>query len=258
MSPEAIKAKFTAIQKKAEAASTRQSASRQKWTVGFFLLFVVFGLAFFLTSKWWMPVSYTHLDVYKRQLLFRVYIIGVSWVARTFDGLAQAFAMFGFSWALIDGPNIIQKILGIDAGLSSAFHTVMGVYQGARMAAGLAKGTMHAAKTGMHAAAKAAGGVALATAAVGGYTAGKAKGIHDYVKEKQEAAKNQGRAGTIYGYSSFDRTLNAGEHPPKLGDGKQPEANGAPPVEPRSHGTPGMDTSQSEHSEAQNLSRIHI
>lgn len=188
-------------------------------------------------------------------LLFRVYIIGVSWVARTFDGLAQAFAMFGFSWALIDGPNIIQKILGIDAGLSSAFHTVMGVYQGARMAAGLAKGTMHAAKTGMHAAAKAAGGVALATAAVGGYTAGKAKGIHDYVKEKQEAAKNQGRAGTVYGYSSFDRTLNAGEHPPKLGDGKQPEANGAPPVEPRSHGTPGMDTSQSEHSEAQNSDR---
>ena len=59
MNPEAIKAKFTAIQKKAEAANTRQSASRQKWTVGFFLLFVVFGLAFFLMSKWWMPSNIT-------------------------------------------------------------------------------------------------------------------------------------------------------------------------------------------------------
>lgn len=158
--------------------------------------------------------------------MFRVYIIGVSWVSHTFEGLAQAFAMFGFSWALIDGPNIIQKLFGIDAGLSSAFHTFMGVYNSARAAAGITKGAMHAAKAGMHMAPKVAGGAAVAAAATGGFAAGKIKGIHDYVKEKQEAAKNQGRAGPVHSYSSFDRAaLNSGAQTPKLSDGK---SNGKP------------------------------
>ncbi len=164
-------------------------------------------------------------------LLFRVYIIGVSWVSRTFDGLAQAFAMLGFSWALIDGPNIVQKILGIDAGLSSAFHTIMGVYQGARVATGLAKGAAHVAKSGFHGLSKAAGGTAHAAAAVGGYTAGRTRGFHEYVKGKQEASKSQGRAGPVYGYSSFGNSLEGGKQPPKLGDGKFPESAGNPPAD---------------------------
>ncbi len=52
-----VKDRLIAVQKKAEAASNHQSARRQKMTVGFFLLFAVLGLGFFLTSKLWMPAN---------------------------------------------------------------------------------------------------------------------------------------------------------------------------------------------------------
>ncbi len=192
-------------------------------------------------------------------LLFRVYIIGVSWVSRTFDGLAQAFAMLGFSWALIDGPNIIQKLFGIDAGLSSAFHTIMGVYQGARAVTGLAKGTARAAKAakvGIQKAPRIAGGAAVAATAAGGYMAGRAQGFHEYAKGKQEASKNQGRVGPVYGYSSFGNSLEGGKQPPKLGgateSGGNPSADmGTSPHGGNPAGTPTPETggNQLEHPE---------
>ena len=69
---------------------------------------------------------------------------------------------------MIDAPNIIQKILGIDAGLSSGFKTMASVYYASRTAWGAAKGAASVAK-------KAAG---AGTAAMG-YTAGTAKGVYD-------------------------------------------------------------------------------
>lgn len=81
---------------------------------------------------------------------------------------------------MIDAPNIIQKILGIDAGLSSGFKTMASVYYASKTAWGTAKGAASVAK-------KAAG----AGTAVMGYTAGTAKGIYDFAGQKKSSKSNQ-------------------------------------------------------------------
>ncbi|EOA2660257.1 pLS20_p028 family conjugation system transmembrane protein [Listeria monocytogenes] len=86
-------------------------------------------------------------------------------------GVPYAFAMVGAIWFVIDGPTIIQKVLGIDAGISSAWGLVGGA-MGVKAAAGVGK---------------AAGGVAGAaaslaaqgTAFVGGAGAGAISNITD-------------------------------------------------------------------------------
>lgn len=113
-------------------------------------------------------------------LVFRLYIFGVAWVSGTFDGLSKAICLLGFSWGMIDAPNIIQKILGIDAGLSSGFRTMASMYYAGRTAAGVVKGTADVAKKAAHA--------GMATT---GYTAGVVKGVHDYHKSKGNNQTNQ-------------------------------------------------------------------
>lgn len=47
-------------------------------------------------------------------------------------GITKAFFLLFVAFAVADGPNIVQKITGIDAGLSSAFGKVFAISQGAR------------------------------------------------------------------------------------------------------------------------------
>ena len=110
----------------------------------------------------------------------RVYVFGVAWVSETFEGLSKAICLLGFSWGMIDAPNIIQKILGIDAGLSSGFKTMASVYYASRTAWGAAKGAASVAKKAAEA----------GTAAMG-YTAGTAKGIYDFAGQKKSSKSNQ-------------------------------------------------------------------
>ena len=55
-------------------------------------------------------------------LLLQDYVNGMPNV----NGLVKAFMILFCALAVIDGPNLIQRILGIDAGLSSGFHFMMG------------------------------------------------------------------------------------------------------------------------------------
>lgn len=113
-------------------------------------------------------------------LVVRVYVFGVAWVSETFDGLSKAICLLGFSWGMIDAPNIIQKILGIDAGLSSGFKTMASVYYASRTAWGATKGAASIAK-------KAIG----AGTAVMGYTAGTTKGVYDFAGQKNSSKSSQ-------------------------------------------------------------------
>ncbi|MGU9410884.1 pLS20_p028 family conjugation system transmembrane protein, partial [Clostridium perfringens] len=50
------------------------------------------------------------------------------------------------SWAVIDGPNIIERIFGIDAGIKSSWGAVVAGIEGARMAGKGAKSVAGAGK----------------------------------------------------------------------------------------------------------------
>lgn len=78
-------------------------------------------------------------------LVVMMYVFGAAWVFDTFEGLSKGIYLLGFSWRMIDVPNMIQKILGIDADLSSGIKTTS-VYHISRTAWVATKGDDSIAK----------------------------------------------------------------------------------------------------------------
>lgn len=62
--------------------------------------------------------------------------------------IVKIFLVLGGMKFCIDGPDIITKILGVDAGVKSGYGTIMGVQAAARMATGAGRIVSKGAKTG--------------------------------------------------------------------------------------------------------------
>ncbi|MDQ7861170.1 hypothetical protein RCO48_09275 [Peribacillus frigoritolerans] len=63
------------------------------------------------------------------------------------DGVAYLIALFAFSLAVIDGPNIVERLFGIDAGLKiSVGRAVAGGYAVAKGVTSATKGTANTLK----------------------------------------------------------------------------------------------------------------
>ncbi|HAE0521282.1 TPA_asm: hypothetical protein G2720_26155 [Salmonella enterica subsp. enterica serovar Enteritidis str. P125109] len=58
----------------------------------------------------------------------KLYTIGTAYLADTLDGLAYLIALIAFSAALIDGPNMVERLFGIDAGLKRGWGVALGAY----------------------------------------------------------------------------------------------------------------------------------
>lgn len=112
-------------------------------------------------------------------VLTNMYMLYNSWLTKTLvsnglgdNGILKILFIVGGSIAAIDGPNIVERILGIDAGLKSAWGSVMAGY-------GLAKGALNSGKalvssgkalaSGMS---KLGNGLSLGMAGTGGAIAG--------------------------------------------------------------------------------------
>lgn len=87
--------------------------------------------------------------------------------ASSIGAIGKIFGLLGGAWFIFDGPNIIQKTLGVDAGLSGAYGVLAGAV-GASKIAQTAKGAAGLAKN--------------AAAGAGGF----AKGLSDEMKEKNQ------------------------------------------------------------------------
>lgn len=84
-------------------------------------------------------------------LLLRIYIMVLFAIKKDGSAIgnnlaAELMIMLGGAKFVIDGPDIIVKILGIDAGVKSGLGTVMGI----RTAAGMARGAAHTASSIAH------------------------------------------------------------------------------------------------------------
>ncbi|MCV9901333.1 hypothetical protein OKS35_14485 [Exiguobacterium sp. N5] len=58
----------------------------------------------------------------------KLYTIGTAYLAETLDGFAYLIALIAFSVALIDGPNMVERLFGIDAGLKRGWGVALGAY----------------------------------------------------------------------------------------------------------------------------------
>ncbi|MBC1353683.1 hypothetical protein HB837_14685 [Listeria innocua] len=97
-------------------------------------------------------------------------------------GVPYAFAMVGAIWFVIDGPTIVQKVLGIDAGISSAWGLIGGA-MGVKAAVGVGKAGVGVAGA---AASLAAQGAAYLGGAGAGAISNIADGLADGLNKKKD------------------------------------------------------------------------
>ncbi|KGL46339.1 hypothetical protein EP56_01750 [Listeriaceae bacterium FSL A5-0209] len=111
-------------------------------------------------------------------------------VEQQLKGVSYILAMVGAVWFVLDGPVMIQKILGVDAGIQSAAGAIggmMGVKAGASMAAG-------AAGMGGAAASKVANGAAAVAGAGVGHAAGSTEAMAKGINERKQQKDSNGGA----------------------------------------------------------------
>lgn len=80
-------------------------------------------------------------------LIIKLFIYYTNWtigLSGSMGWIGSALMLLAGAWALLDAPNIVERVLGIDAGLRSGYGALMGAYAGSKMigsgAKGLAKG----------------------------------------------------------------------------------------------------------------------
>lgn len=73
-------------------------------------------------------------------ILIKVFTLGENYISEQTDGLTYCLILIMWAFAIIDGPNILQQITGVDAGLSSLFGKAASAYYTGRMAVAAAKG----------------------------------------------------------------------------------------------------------------------
>ena len=96
--------------------------------------------------------------------LFTLYVNWVTGLSSTIGGVIMVLMLIAGAWALIDAPDIVQRLLGIDAGLRSGWQAMMGAYAGAKMTGAGLKG---AGKAAVGAGKMAKGGLAFGKGVAG-------------------------------------------------------------------------------------------
>lgn len=69
-------------------------------------------------------------------LSMKVYMIGTAYLEETLDTFPYLIALIAFSLAVIDGPNIVERLFGIDAGLKNGWGVLAGAYAGSKLVSG--------------------------------------------------------------------------------------------------------------------------
>lgn len=145
--------------------------------------------------------------IFVTAVLMKFFLIGSAYVNANMSGLTAAFCMIFMAWATVDGPNFIERIIGIDAGISSGFKLMMSAYHGSRMAIEGAK----AAGSVVGAAGRGIAG--LGGFAVGASGAGSSKNNSNSIYSSQNSGdqqeKNEQLGNSLY--SDSQNSVNADE-----------------------------------------------
>lgn len=155
-------------------------------------------------------------------ILLKLFVLGQAYVgSHVTNGFVKGFILVALAFAVIDGPNIIERVLGVDAGIRSGFQTLATAFMLTRGAASAAKGV---GKT------IGAVGGAAAGAAVGGIK----DGIDSFKNERNSASEINTSNGGIQDELNSQQTNNSldnsNEHVDNNGigvDGEQGKVIGA-------------------------------
>lgn len=66
-------------------------------------------------------------------LSMKVYMIGTAYLEDTLNSVPYLIALIAFSVAVLDGPNMVERLFGIDAGLKNGWSVFAGAYAGSKI-----------------------------------------------------------------------------------------------------------------------------
>lgn len=150
----------------------------------------------------------------------RLYMIAIEYISgKNWNGFIKGMFLLFIAFAVIDGPNLVQRITGLDAGLSDGMQKVMSAYYAGGMMAGAARGAGHIASgvaKGAGKFGKTIGGAvrngsknanvdALNGAGAG---AGAAKAFNDNNEQNENRNEQKNDEGTQFNEANEDVTQN--------------------------------------------------
>ncbi|OZU88643.1 hypothetical protein CIL03_10145 [Virgibacillus indicus] len=145
-------------------------------------------------------------------VLLKLFIIYAQWA----NDLEQEIGIVGViilliagAWALIDAPDIVQRTMGIDAGLRSGWQAMMGAYAGTKMAGAGASMVGKGAGKVVKAGGKTAGGIGAG--GVGAYKGMKDGMRNNNVKPIPPRDPNQETSRNEQQFSTYPNAVNNGK-----------------------------------------------
>lgn len=141
-------------------------------------------------------------------LLLKVYVIAITYIHSQYSEnninyIVAIILIICFGKGVIDGPDIITRIMGIDAGLKSGVGTIMAVNSAMRMAGAAGKNITNATKAATHIAGTVAGGAAGAAGTIAGGIANGVKNFASGIPSNFTGAKNS--VGSAIGNTDFGK-----------------------------------------------------
>lgn len=132
-------------------------------------------------------------------LSMKIYMIGTAYLEDTLSTFPYLIALIAFSLAVVDGPNIVERLFGIDAGLKNGWGVLAGAYAGGKMVTGLGKGISNMGKSDSDNKNKSM------SAMSGGAKGEKAPSPNDTEKESNKDKKKDGTGTPNLNASASDR-----------------------------------------------------
>ncbi|MEI4623506.1 hypothetical protein [Bacillus cereus] len=129
-------------------------------------------------------------------LSLKLYMIGTVFINDKLDGVAYVLALVSFSMAVIDGPNVVERLFGIDIGLKSSWGVLAGGFAFGKGLGSIAnskpmKGLANMLGKGATSAAKGTAQGAVKTANAAAMTVGGMAGIISGLKKDNNDGKNE-------------------------------------------------------------------
>ncbi|MBS6502192.1 MAG: hypothetical protein KH415_11280 [Clostridium sp.] len=131
--------------------------------------------------------------IFATAIMIKIYLLFNTWIenAMVNNGLGdnqvlKMIFLIGGAITVIDGPNIIERILGIDVGLKSAWGAVMAGY-------GVGKGAINLGQMAIQGAGKLGGGLALGMASATGMAKAKFDNIMGNKASKNEEGNSMAK-----------------------------------------------------------------
>ncbi|CAM2079700.1 MAG: hypothetical protein NSGCLCUN01_03927 [uncultured Clostridium sp.] len=153
------------------------------------------------TKQMLMHIISIYISIVAVGLTLELYILGTAWLQNNLTGFAGIMLNFGAGLFVIDGPNLLEKIFGVDAGLSSGLRTIMGINSGLDILSKLGRGVGKASEM-------AKGGIGLAAtlgAGLKGFRDGAIPDLEDEMKDE--------------GFNPLQNSLLEDKDMKELGDG---------------------------------------